>query len=313
MLVLIPDTIDLPLPDGSDIYRVYDALAPHFAANDADAEVLVTWGNSAANMQAATRELPKLRVVQTLNAGPDQALAAGFAAHVQICSGRTLHDGPVTEHTLALLLAVQRRVPALVAAQQRHEWVAAMVPAQAAAATRQQYTLAGARIVILGFGSIAATLTPHLQALGATVVGVATRADRRAGVDVVAWSDIATVVPTADLVVSILPHTAATDGICDARFFALLQPRAAFVNVGRGKTVDEAALVAALTAGQFRAAALDVTATEPLPADSPLWECPNLLLTPHVAGGRPINGSALVLAQVAALKAQQPLQNVAAR
>jgi phosphoglycerate dehydrogenase-like enzyme len=85
------------------------------------------------------------------------------------------------------------------------------------------------------------------------------------------------------------------------------------VNVGRGKTVDEAALVAALTAGQFRAAALDVTATEPLPADSPLWECPNLLLTPHVAGGRPINGSALVLAQVAALTAQQPLQNVAAR
>ena len=312
MHILIPDTIELDMPVGADTFQIYDASAP-FDARHAAAEMLVTCANTNANMQSATQQLTLLRLVQTLSAGPDQAVAAGFAAHIQICSGRSLHDGPVTEHTLALILALQRRIPELIAAQTRHEWVGAMVPAQAAAETRQQYTLAGATVVILGFGSIAATLTPVLRALGAHVIGVATRAAERAGTQVVAWSDRAAVLAHADVVVSILPHTAATDKICDAAFFGLLAPTAIFVNVGRGKTVDEAALVAALQAGQFRAAALDVTAVEPLPADSPLWECPNLLLTPHVAGGRPINAKALVQAQITAYKAGQSLQNLVTR
>jgi phosphoglycerate dehydrogenase-like enzyme len=312
MLILIPDTIALDVPSGPDTYLVYDAAAP-FDARHAAAELLVTWGNSAANFASATRDLPRLRVVQTLNAGPDQALGAGFAPHIQICSGRTLHDGPVTEHTLGMILALQRRLPELVAAQQRHEWLAAMVPAQADPATRQQYTLSGARVVILGYGSIATTLTPHLRALGATVEGIATTGGLRGDVMVHAWADRAAVVGRADVVVSILPHVPATDRICDAAFFALLRRNACFVNVGRGKTVDETALDAALRAGQFRAAAIDVTAIEPLPADSPLWSCPNLFITPHVAGGRPIGGAALVQEQVAALHAGTPLRNVAQR
>ena len=312
MLILIPDTIELDMPVGADTFQIYDASAP-FDARHAAAEMLVTWANTNANMQSATQQLTQLRLVQTLSAGPDQAVAAGFAPHIQICSGRSLHDGPVSEHTLALILALQRRIPELIAAQTRHEWVGAMVPAQAAAETRQQYTLAGATVVILGFGSIAATLTPVLRTLGAHVIGVATRPDVRAGTQVVAWSDRAAVLARADVVVSILPHTAATDKICDAAFFGLLAPSAIFVNVGRGKTVDETALVAALQAGQFRAAALDVTAVEPLPADSPLWECPNLLMTPHVAGGRPINAKALVQAQITAYKAGQCLQNLVTR
>lgn len=313
MLILIPDTIALSVPThGPDTYLVYDAAAP-FDARHAAAEVLVTWGNSAANFASATRDLPHLRVVQTLNAGPDQALGAGFAPHIQICSGRTLHDGPVTEHTLGMILALQRRLPELVTAQQRHEWLGAMVPAQAHPATRQQYTLSGARVVIVGFGSIAATLTPHLQALGATVEGIATTSGVRNGVTVHAWAERAIVIGAADVVVSILPHVPATDKICDAAFFALLRSDACFVNVGRGKTVDEAALEAALRAGVFRAAAIDVTAVEPLPADASLWSCPHLFITPHVAGGRPIGGAALVQDQVAALHAGRPLRNVAAR
>ena len=312
MHILIPDTIELNMQVGGDTFQIYDATAP-FDARHAAAEMLVTWANTNANMQSATQQLAQLRLVQTLSAGPDQAVAAGFAPHIQICSGRSLHDGPVTEHTLALILALQRRIPELLAAQKRNEWVSAMVPAQAAAATRQQYTLAGATVVILGFGSIAATLTPVLRALGAHVIGVATRAAERAGTQVVAWSDRAAVLAHADVVVSILPHTTETDKICGAEFFGLLKPTALFVNVGRGKTVDEDALIAALRAGQFRAAAVDVTAVEPLPAHSPLWDCPNLLLTPHVAGGRPINAAALVQAQIAAYKAGQSLQNLVSR
>jgi phosphoglycerate dehydrogenase-like enzyme len=85
------------------------------------------------------------------------------------------------------------------------------------------------------------------------------------------------------------------------------------VNVGRGATVDEAALVAALADGTIAGAALDVTAREPLPPESPLWEAPNLLLTPHAAGGRPVGADELISANVAALLAGEELRNVVAR
>jgi phosphoglycerate dehydrogenase-like enzyme len=85
------------------------------------------------------------------------------------------------------------------------------------------------------------------------------------------------------------------------------------VNVGRGSTVDEPALVAALTEGRIAGAALDVTEVEPLPADSPLWDAPNLLLTPHAAGGRPVGADDLVAANLEALLAGRELRNVVER
>ena len=162
-----------------------------------------------------------------------------------------------------------------------------------------------------GFGGIARTLAPLYTALGANVVGVA-RTPRTDGPYPVV-DDVDAVLPTADVLVDILPTAPETDRVVDARRLALL-PRAAWlVNVGRGSTVDEDALVAALRDGELAGAALDVTSTEPLPVDSPLWDLPNVIITPHAAGGRPLGAAALIAANALALRRGEPLTNVVDR
>jgi len=121
------------------------------------------------------------------------------------------------------------------------------------------------------------------------------------------------VLPTADVLVNILPTAASTDRALDARRLALLPRTAWLVNVGRGSTVDEDALVDALRGGGLAGAALDVTRTEPLPVDSPLWDLPNVLITPHAAGGRPLGAAALIIANAQALRRSEPLTNVVDR
>lgn len=102
MKILVPNTIELQLGSDAEVV-VYDVSAD-IPAEHRDAEVLVTWQNPGRQLDHAVRDLPELRLVQTLAAGPDAVLAAGFAADVRICSGRSLHDGPVAEHALALIL-----------------------------------------------------------------------------------------------------------------------------------------------------------------------------------------------------------------
>jgi phosphoglycerate dehydrogenase-like enzyme len=172
-------------------------------------------------------------------------------------------------------------------------------------------TLRDARVVIWGFGGIGRTLAPLLAALGADVVGVARTAREDGDVEVVA--DVDEVLPTADVLISILPGVAATDRALDARRLALLRPAAWFVNVGRGSTVDEDALVAALREGRLAGAALDVTAVEPLPAGSPLWDLPNVLITPHAAGGRPLGAGALIRENADALRDGREPRNLVER
>ncbi|WP_435739061.1 NAD(P)-dependent oxidoreductase [Cellulosimicrobium sp. PMB13] len=313
MKILVPDTIPLDVrPGPGDDVVVYDAAAPLPVA-DRDAQVLVAWANSPDNLADAARHLTGLRWVQTLAAGPDTVLAAGFGPDVTVTSGRSLHDGPVAEHALALVLAAVRRLDELGAAQRDHRWDRAVNAAQADPATAGRYTLDGAHVVIWGFGSIAARLAPLLAALGARVTGVASRRGERHGFPVVTDDDLADVLPTADVLVSLLPALPATRHALDARRIDQLPDHAVVVNVGRGATVDEDALVAALHDGRLGGAALDVTETEPLPAASPVWDAPRLILTPHVAGNRPQRASDLVNANLDALRAGETLRNVVPR
>jgi len=307
MKILIPNTIELNLRAGDDDV-VYDVNAAVPAAHR-DAEVLVAWHNSAEQLADAARTLPALRLVQALASGADVVLNAGFAADVRICSGRSLHDGPVAEHALALILSAVRRLDRLQEAQHAHLWDEEFIAAQAAPATRGLYTLAGATVTIWGFGSIAARLAPLLQLLGADVHGIARSSGERSGVPVVAESDASELLGRTDVLVSLLPATAETAELFDASVFESLKPGAVFVNVGRGATVDENALIDALASGRLRSAAIDVTRTEPLPADSALWDTPNLVITPHVAGNRPVGSSALIDENVRRLLADEELLN----
>lgn len=311
MKILVPDTIELDLADlaasGDDVV-VYAADKP-IPAEHRDAEVLVVWRNTSDNLSDAVKELPKLRLVQTLAAGPDSVLAAGFADSVAITSGRSLHDGPVAEHALALVLAAVRRLDVLQESQKAATWNQPYNAAQSNPATEQLYTLDGANVTIWGFGSIAGRLAPLLAALGAKVTGVANSKGERYGFPVTSTEELPEVLRTTDVLISILPATPETTDALDEEVLGALPETAVFVNVGRGATVDEDALLAALTEGRLRAAALDVTKVEPLPADSKLWDAPNLIITPHVAGNRPKGSSALITSNVAALREGRPLTN----
>lgn len=324
MKILVPDTIALDLAPGhgtpadqdgsgsADEIVEYDPAAP-LPAEHRDAEVLVAWTNSPENLADAAAHLPGLRWVQTLAAGPDAILAAGFAPEVVVTNGRSLHDGPVAEHALALTLAAVRRLDRLGAAQREHRWDSAMVDEQADPATSGRFTLHGARVTIWGFGSIASALAPLYEALGAHVTGVASTTGERFGFPVVTDEDLPRVLATTDVLVSLLPAVPATRHAFDAALIDQLPDHAWFVNVGRGATVDEGALVDALRDGRLGGAALDVTETEPLPSDSPLWDAPRTIITPHVAGGRPQGASALVRENLENLRAGRPLRNVVPR
>ena len=309
MKLLLTDSLPLDpqLPEGVAAVR-YDASAP-VPDEHLDADALVVWGSSGDDLAAVAGRMPRLRWVQSLAAGPDAVLAAGFPEDVVITSGTGLHDRPVTEHALALVLALVRRLPAAARAQAEHRWADELGGLQPLHPPGAVTTLLDARVLIWGFGHIAQTLAPLLQGLGARVRGIGRTAGERSGFPVVAEDELPDELRRTDVLVMILPSTPATANALDAGRLAVLPPHALVVNVGRGSTVDEAALAAALGEGRLAGAALDVTAVEPLPAGSPLWDVPNLLLTPHAAGGRPVGASELIARNVAALLAGGDLQN----
>ena len=170
MKVLLPDSVplDLDLP-GAVVYAVDQPIPDRHT----DAEALVVWGNPSAQLRQCASRLHALRWVQTLAAGPDAVLAAGFPPDVIITSGAGLHDVTVAEHTLALVLAAARRLNLLIRAQLAHRWAGELGGLQPVEEKGSFRTLRGANVAIWGFGGIAATLAPHLSALGATVTGIA--------------------------------------------------------------------------------------------------------------------------------------------
>jgi len=310
MKVLLPDSaeLDQDVPGGVR-YRV-DAPIPE---EHTDAEVLVMWGNSDDQLADAARRLTKVRWVQSLAAGPDAVLRAGFGPDVLITAGGGLHDKTVAEHTLALVLGAARRLNLLVRAQIEHRWAGELGGRQPLKEKDNFRTLRESHVVLWGFGGIAAELAPHLTALGARVTGVARHPGERHGFPVVTAADFPALLPTADVLIMILPDTPSTRHALDASVLSQLPAHAWVVNVGRGSTVDEAALLAAVRSGGIAGAALDVFETEPLPASSGLWDEPNVIITPHGAGGRPLGAADLIRSNLDAFVNGRPLRHVVDR
>ncbi|WP_200211643.1 2-hydroxyacid dehydrogenase [Micromonospora coerulea] len=249
---------------------------------------------------ALLAELPDLEVVQLLSAGAD-AWVGRTPERVTLCDARGVHDSATAEWVVAAVLSQLRGFAPLARAQGRREWAYDEV-----APTDE---LAGKRVLIVGAGSIGAAVRARLapfEVAFTLVARTARPADGVHGVD-----ELPDLLPDADVVVLLVPLTEQTRGLVDEKFLAAMPDGALLVNAARGPVARTPALVAELTSGRLRAA-LDVTDPEPLPADHPLWELPNVLLTPHVAGsvrGLLPRAYRLVGEQLRRFVAGQPLIN----
>lgn len=224
----------------------------------------------------------KLKFVQSISAGTDQYDRARFQAHgVRLASAAGVNANAVAEHAMAMMLATERHIVSGRDHQARAHWR----PMISAIAEREA-ELTGRTIVIVGLGRIGARLARFARAFDMRVIGV--KRDVTPGAadadEIVTTAYLKRVLPQADFVVLACPLTPETENLIDGAALAAMKPTAMLVNVARGKVVDETALIAALQARRIRAAAMDVTREEPLPATSPLWAMPNVLITPHSAG-----------------------------
>ncbi|KAL2874630.1 hypothetical protein SGCOL_010191 [Colletotrichum sp. CLE4] len=276
-----------------------------------DAEILVTWTNSADNLKDAAARLKNIKWIQSLAAGPNDVLSAGFdTSKVTVTTGSGLHDHTVAEHALGLLLNAARRFYEMRDYQLQSKWPAHLGGPQPDRPANAFTTLRDARVLIWGFGNIAKSLTPHLRGLGAQVKGVARSAGIRDGVEIYGEDKLAELLPETDALVMILPGSDSTKNALNAARLKQLPKHAWIINVGRGTSIDEEALVDALEAGEVGGAALDVFVTEPLPESSRLWKAPNVVVSPHAAGGRPQGAEALIAYNLRRFRASQSLKNV---
>lgn len=230
---------------------------------------------SAEDLPFATR----LKWIQTTSTGVGPAIAAlGLGtSDVLVTTARGVHAGPLAEFTFMALLAHWRGLAHLQSEQAAHSWV--------------RYCgeeVAGRTLVIIGAGDLARGCARLARAFDMRVIAIGRdpgkpRAHNDLFDEVRPLPGLHAALAEADAVVVTVPHTAATENLIDPAAFAAMRPGTAFVNIARGQVVDEQALIAALARGHLGFAALDVARTEPLPGDSPLWDLPNVLISPHSA------------------------------
>ncbi|MCW2697329.1 MAG: D-isomer specific 2-hydroxyacid dehydrogenase NAD-binding protein, partial [Modestobacter sp.] len=209
MKLLLPNSLPLDPVLPAEVEAVTYEVAGPVPDEHLDAEALVVWGNSGADLAAVAGRMPRLRWVQTLAAGPDAVLAARFPDDVLITAGTGLHDVPVAEHALALVLALVRRLPAAARAQAEHRWADDLGGLQPLHPDGAVTTLLGARVLVWGFGNIGRHLAPLLRGLGAEVRGVGRSAGERSGFAVVTEDDLPAELGGTDVLLMILPSTAA--------------------------------------------------------------------------------------------------------
>jgi phosphoglycerate dehydrogenase-like enzyme len=251
----------------------------------------------------------KLQWLQAPQAGPPPGFYhPKLIRHpVQVTNMRDTYTDHVATHTLALVLALARGIPGYVRAQERSQWAPDWDPESVLA-------LAETTALIVGVGAIGAEVGRMLSAFRTRVVGIDARPAESAGfAEVLPVEELDNQLGRADIVIITVPHTPETEGMFNAERLSKLDSKAYLINIGRGPTLQLDALNDALEAGKLRGAALDVFETEPLPETHPLWQRPDVLITPHVAGAGPHSEErrfAVIAENAKRFASGQPLINV---
>jgi len=244
-----------------------------------EADVLVVsglWRNTLLD------KAPRLGFIQSISAGIDQYDTAALKARgISLASAQGANAAAVSEHAMALILALTRRLLEARDNQARHHWRPMM-----GEFARREDELSGKTLLVVGYGRIGQRLGKLAKAFDLRVIGVRRAvASGGAHADAIhAIGDLPTLLPQANIVALTCPLTPETQGLIGASALAAMKPDALLINVARGRCVDEAALIGALEQGRLAGAGLDCFAEEPLPVDSPLWDFPHVLITPHTAG-----------------------------
>jgi phosphoglycerate dehydrogenase-like enzyme len=202
---------------------------------------------------------------------------------VVLTNAREVHGPVVAEHVIALIFALARRIPDAVRLQGKHMWGQEAIWH----GRPRPREVAGARLGLVGLGSIGRKVAQRAYGLGMHVIAVREHPEKgktEAVQQVYAACELDILLEQSDYVVLAVPLTPSTQKLMNAERLSKMKPDACLINVGRGPLIDETALAGALGNHQIGGAALDVFDHEPLPADSPLWELDNLLITPHTAG-----------------------------
>lgn len=309
--------ITAAVPAGEiDFITAEEALA---AAGPCDADIAfmtreVTGASSKNNptpelvgFQTVLRKAPRLRWLQIHPAGAERPIYAELRARgvkVTTASGATAVT--VAHSALGAVIALNRRFPLLAEAQRRHAWEPRL-------GERSPRDLKGQCAVIVGLGPIGRTLAGLLKVLGMSVIGVKRSAAPAPPCDrTIAYADLLHVLPEADWLILCCPASPLTRGIANAAAFAAM-PRGSYViNVARGEVAVEGDIIAALQSGQLAGAYLDVFEREPLDAASPLWDLPNVIISPHTASHSLGQNEAIFdifLDNLARFRAGKPLKN----
>ena len=294
----------LPESGSGAEYVMAESMA-EVRAHLAECDVVFQYGHPRDALSANWELTERLRWVHVGGVGIDWALFPEFIeSDVVLTNSRGVFDTSLPEYLLSLMLALVKDLPATVRAQERHEWQHRLLE-----------PLTGSRAIIVGAGSIARASGRLLRTLGLEVTLVG-RHEREGEPDegrIRAVGDLPRLLPAADWLIVLVPLTPETRGLIGADELAALPQGARLANIGRGPTVDEAALVNALRSGHLAGAVLDVFEAEPLPPESPLWDMPNVIVSPHIGGDEadtPRAFAEVFLANLRRYLAGEPLQNI---
>lgn len=260
--------------------------AAEVARRIADAEVLIIPnGQYTADVARAVKAHGRrLKWIQFTTAGIDWAIKAGLPEKVIITNASGFNAGTVSEHALALMLSIARNLPASARARAERQW-----PRRAMMDTMRP--LEGSTLMLIGLGAIGREIARKAKAFDMRVIGISRIADDSSATPVPHVDEIrprrriAETVREADVIALAVNYDASTRHILDREAIAAMKPTAIVVNIARGQLIDEPALIDALRNGRIFGAGLDVAEAEPPTPDSPLWTLPNVVLTPHSAGG----------------------------
>jgi phosphoglycerate dehydrogenase-like enzyme len=229
--------------------------------------VVLPYEGSSLSIEEAISRMANVKVIQTLTAGFDN-VAQFVPADVMLCNAAGVHDDATSELAVLLTLRVLRDMPRSYRAQQDKHWE-----------TYFARSLADKTVLLIGYGNVGKAAEKRLLGFGCKVIPVA----RTARDHVHSITELPNLIPSADVVMLIVPNNPGTVNLVDAKFLASMKDDSILVNVARGVVVDTDALVAELKTGRI-SAALDVTEPEPLPADHVLWSLPNVIITSHNGG-----------------------------